>query len=125
MKGSMRRADDFEVRRKHLKNLSDEELRVKFWELTEQVCTPLLTLAKENTSPSVERSVVLRMGFSSLEAKPLIDGAMDRGLMGYGVGNVIYRVSKETNLSIREVGLGLIEGKHWDLAVEIFKGGNK
>ena len=38
-------------------------------QLTGQLVDPLLELAKENTSPAIERSVLLRMGFSSLEAK--------------------------------------------------------
>lgn len=71
MKGSLRREDDFEQRRAHLKNLSDAELKDLFWKLTEQVVDPLLDLAKTHTSPSVERSVLLRMGFSSLEANHL------------------------------------------------------
>lgn len=125
MKGLLVREDDFSTRRKHLENLSDEELKARFWELQEKAVDPLLELAKTHTSPSVERAVLLRMGFSSLEVKPLVDGAIDRGLMGKGVGHIVYRISKEKNLSIRQAGLELIEGKHWDEAVQIFKGGNK
>ncbi len=125
MKGSLRREDDFEQRRAHLKNLSDAELKDLFWKLTEQVVDPLLDLAKTHTSPSVERSVLLRMGFSSLEAKPLVDAAIDRGLIAHGVGHVVYRISKEKNIPLRQAGLELIEGKHWDDAIAIFKGGNK
>lgn len=123
MKGYLKREDDFLTRRKHLEALSDEELKTKFWELAEKIVDPLLDLAKTHTSPSVERSVLLRMGFSSLEAKPLVEGAIDRGLMSKGVGHVVYRISKEKNITVREAGLELIEGKHWDDAVAIFKGG--
>lgn len=123
MKGYLKREDDFLTRRKHLESLSDEELKAKFWDLAEKIMDPLLDLAKTHTSPSVERSVLLRMGFSSLEAKPLVEGAIDRGLMSKGVGHIVYRISKEKNLTVREAGLELIEGKHWDDAVAIFKGG--
>ena len=123
MKGYLKREDDFQVRRKHLVNLSDEELKQRFWKLAEQAVEPLLELAKTNTSPSIERSVLLRMGFSSLEAKPLVEGAIDRGLIGKGVGHVVYRISKEKNIPLRQAGLEMIEGKHWDDAVAIFKGG--
>lgn len=123
MKGYLRREDDFLTRKKHLNALSDEELKTKFWELAEKIVDPLLDLAKTHTSPSVERSVLLRMGFSSLEAKPLVEGAIERGLVGKGVGHVVYRISKEKNITVREAGLELIEGKHWDDAVTIFKGG--
>lgn len=125
MKGSERRADDFESRREHLKNMTDEQLKDYFWQLTEKVVDPLLELARTHTTPSVERSVLLRMGFSSLEAKPIVEGAIDRGLIGHGTGNVIYRIAKEKNLSVREAGLALIEGKFWDDAVTMFKGGNR
>lgn len=125
MKGLLKREDDYLVRRKHLADLTDEQLKERFWQLAEEIVTPMLELAKTHTSPSVERSVLLRMGFSSLEAQPLVDGATDRGLMGHGVGHIVYRISKEKNISVRQAGLELIEGKHWDEAVEIFKGGNK
>jgi D-ornithine 4,5-aminomutase subunit alpha len=125
MKGFVKRDDDFQERRKHLADLTDEQLKDKFWGLVEQIVDPLLELAEKNTSPAVERSVLLRMGFSSLEAKPLVDGAIDRGLMGHGVGHVVYKVAKEKNLDIRTAGLELIEGKHWDDAVKMFKGGAK
>ncbi|MCT4565454.1 MAG: ornithine aminomutase subunit alpha [Maledivibacter sp.] len=124
MKGYIKREDDFTQRRKHLANLSDEELKQRFWELAEKSVEPLLELARTHTTPSIERSVLLRMGFSSLEAKPLVEGAIDRGLISKGVGHVVYRISKEKSIPLRQVGLEMIEGKHWDDAVAIFKGGN-
>lgn len=125
MKGLLKRDDDYLIRSKHLSNFTDEELKTKFWELAEEIVNPMLDLAKTHTSPSIERSVLLRMGFSSLEAQPLVNGAIDRGLIGHGVGNVVYRVSNEMKLSIRDAGLALIEGKYWDEAVSMFKGGTK
>jgi len=119
----MKRGDDFAKRRKHIANLSDEELYEKFWGLTEKVIEPLLQLGYENTTPSVERAVLLRMGVSSLMTKPIVDGCMDRGLMGKGAGNVVYRLANAKNISIKEAGELLAEGKCWDEAVELFKGG--
>ena len=63
----MKREDDFAERRKHIANLTDEELYNRFWELTDKVVDPLLELGKKNTTPSVERAVLLRMGVSSLD----------------------------------------------------------
>jgi D-ornithine 4,5-aminomutase subunit alpha len=125
MKGFLKRDDDFQERRQHLADLTDEQLKEKFWGLVEQIVDPLMELAEKNTSPAIERSVLLRMGFSSLEAKPLVDGAADRGLVSHGVGHVVYRIAKDKKLDIRTAGLELIEGKHWDEAVAIFKGGAK
>ncbi|MCG8538658.1 MAG: ornithine aminomutase subunit alpha [Clostridia bacterium] len=125
MKGHLKREDDFKERRKHLANLSDEELKLRFWKLAEKAVEPLLELAKTHTTPSIERSVLLRMGFSSLEAKPLVEGAIDRGLISKGVGHLVYRISKEKNIPLRQAGLEMIEGKHWDDAVVIFRGEGK
>lgn len=125
MKGFIKREDDFQARRQHLADLTDEQLKERFWGLIEEIVDPLLDLAKTHTSPAVERSVLLRMGFSSLEAQPLVDGAIDRGLMGHGVGHVIYKIANAKNIDIRTAGLELIEGKHWDDAVVMFKGGAK
>lgn len=121
----MKRADDFQVRRAHLADLSDEQLEQKFWQLAEQIVDPLIDLATKNTSPSIERSVLLRMGFSGIEAKAIVEGTIGRGLMGKGAGNVVYRISKEKNIDIREAGLALAEGKYWDDAINLFKGGDK
>lgn len=114
MKGYLKREDDFKERRKHLAQLSDEELKTKFWELVEQAVDPLLDIARTHTSPSIERSILLRMGFSSLEAKPLVEMAIDRKLIGKGVGHIIYKAAKENNLSIREAGLEMLDGRLWD-----------
>lgn len=116
----MKRADDFEQRRAHLANLSDEELYDRFWNLAEQIVDPLLELGKKNTTPSVERSVLLRMGFSSLEVKPIVEGVMNKGLMGKGAGNVVWRLSKKLGVSVREAGLELAAGRHWDDVDSLF-----
>ena len=49
----MRRDDDFAERRKHIAELSDQELYDRFWELTDKVVDPLLELGRKNTTPSV------------------------------------------------------------------------
>ncbi|MBN2559240.1 MAG: ornithine aminomutase subunit alpha [Clostridia bacterium] len=114
MKGYLKREDDFQERRKHLVNLSDEELKARFWDLAGAAVDPLLEIARTHTTPSIERSILLRMGFSSLEAKPLVEMAIDRGLIGKGVGHLVYKASKQNNLSIREAGLAMLEGRLWD-----------
>lgn len=121
----MRREDDYAVRRQHLADLTDEQLTERFWQLAEQIVDPLLELGKKNTSPSIERSVLLRMGFSSLEAKAIVDGVVDKGLMGKGAGNVVYKLSVHKGVSVREAGEALIQGNDWNLVSEIFRGGSK
>ncbi len=116
------RSDDFEARRKHLAALSDEELKATFWRLANQAVEPLVDLAKTHTSPSLERSVLLRMGFSSLEAKDLVEKTMAHELMGKGAGHVVFRYHQLTSLSIREAGLALINGEGWDAITHSFGG---
>lgn len=120
---AMERKDDYLERRKHLANLTDEELHARFWELVEKIVDPLLDLAATHTSPSVERSVLLRMGFSSLEAKSIVEKVLDFGLLGKGAGNIVYRYAKETGLPIREAGLALSNGEGWDIVQKLFAGG--
>ena len=116
----MKRHDDFQTRREHLANLTDQQLKDRFWQLTEQVVDPLLKLGYEYTSPAIERSVLLRMGFSSLEVKDIVQGALERGLLGHGAGNIVYKLAKAKNMEIRDAGLALGEGKYWDEAVSLF-----
>ena len=49
----IKREDDFEERRDHLKDLSDKELKEKFWNLTEKIVDPLIDLSKTHTSASI------------------------------------------------------------------------
>ena len=120
MKSYLKREDDYNIRREHLKNLTDEELKAKFWELAEKIVDPLLDIAKTHTTPSIERSVLLRMGFSSLEAKPLVDEVITRGYISYGAGHVVYALSKEENISVRVAGEKLLAGQGWDIVEKYF-----
>ena len=116
----MKREDDFLTRRAHLANLNDEQLKARFWELTEKVVEPLLKLGYEYTTPAIERSVLLRMGFSSLEVKEIVQGALERRLLGHGAGNIVYKLSKSKNMPVREAGLALMQGKYWDEVENMF-----
>lgn len=119
----MKRADDFETRRKQLAELTDEQLKERFWQLAEKIVEPMLELGYRNTTPAIERSVLLRMGFSSLEVKPIVEGVMNKGLMKYGAGNVVWRLSKKLGISVRDAGAALAEGKYWDGIEELFQPG--
>ena len=118
----MKRNDDYQNRRTHLADLTDEQLKDRFWQLTEQVVDPLLKLGHDHTTPAIERSVLLRMGFSSLEVKEIVDAALERSLLGHGAGNIVYKLSLAKNLPIRDTGLALAEGKYWDEAASMFEG---
>ena len=121
----MKRNDDYLERRAHLADLSDKELEERFWQLANQLVDPLLQMGYEYTSPAVERSVLLRMGFSSIEAKAIVEGCMEHDLMSHGAGHVVYRLSRAQNLDLRQAGLALADGKLWSEAEKLFEGGNE
>ncbi len=122
----MQRHDDFSERRVSLTALSDTELKERFWQLTEQVVQPLVELARTHTSPSVERSVLLRMGFSSIVAKEIVDKCAERGLLGKGAGHAVWRLSRLENISYQEAGMRLSQGAGWDRLQEFWqKGGDQ
>ena len=108
------RDDDFESRRAHLRGLSDEELRARFWSRVAQIVEPLVEEARTHTTPSIERSVLLRMGFSSIEAKQLVSRFHARGLLGHGAGRLVLELAKAKQLPVREAGSALLAGQYWE-----------
>jgi D-ornithine 4,5-aminomutase subunit alpha len=114
------RTDDFETRSQHLHELTDAELKDRFWQLINEAVHPLLDLAEKNTSPSIERSVLLRMGFSSLEAKDLVEKAIDHRLMGKGVGHLVYRLAQMEGTDIRTAGMKLLHDEGWNRLLSDF-----
>lgn len=108
------RPDDFEKRRERLRTLSDDELHARFWRLVDEIVDPLIEEARTHTTPSIERSVLLRMGFSSVEAKQLVALLNERNLLGHGAGNLILKLAKAKDMPVREAGTALLAGKLWE-----------
>ncbi len=121
----MKRADDYKERGAHLKELTDAQLHERFWSLAKELTDPLLKMGREYTSPSIERSVLLRMGFSSLEAKALVDKCQEFGLLGHGAGHVVYKAALAKNKPVREAGLELIQLADWAPVKSLFEGGQQ
>lgn len=113
----------FDERRQHLAAMTDNELYDYFWSVTAKVVDPLLELGRTHTTPAVERSILLRMGFSSLEAAPIVDGVLQRGLIGKGAGHVVWKLSQKLGLPVRDTGVALAAGQHWDDVDALFAGG--
>lgn len=114
------RNDDYLVRKEHLTKLSKEELKIYFFELTDKILDPLLDLAYEYTSPAIERSVLMRMGFSSLEAKGITDKIYEHNLLQHGAGHLVYLYAKDKELSIRDAGLAILEADAIIYLLEVF-----
>lgn len=110
---SAERADDFPSRRAHLRGMSDAELHNHFWKLVDQIVAPLIEEARTHTSPSIERSVLLRMGFSSVECKQLVEQMHGRGLLGHGAGRLVLELAKAKGITVRAAGEALLAGRYW------------
>ena len=101
----------FEKRRAELNKLSDEQLKARFWELCNQVMNPIVDLARTHTSPSIERSVLLRMGIDSVSSHGVVDRIYEAGLLGKGAGHVVLKLSQKTGKTVREATAAILEDK--------------
>ena len=101
----------FEDRQIELHQLSDEELKERFWQLCDELVTPIVSLARSHTSPSIERSVLLRMGIDSLTAHEVVDRVLEAGLLGKGAGHVVLRVAQKQGMDIPTAAALIKENK--------------
>lgn len=120
----MKREDDFQKRREHLKGLSDQELKDRFWKLTEQIVKPMVDLAYNNTSASIERSVLLRMGFSSIDAGEIVKQGLAWELLGKGMGNVVLTYAEMKSIDYIDAGKELAVGNGWNQVSKRMRGEN-
>ncbi len=114
-------SQDFSERRKHLDKLDDQELYDYFWELADKLVEPMLEAGKIYTTPAIERSVLLRMGFNSLEVGAIVDGVISQNLLGKGAGHVVWRLSQKLNKDVLETGEALARGEYWDEVSGLFR----
>lgn len=101
----------FEKRQAELKQMSDAELKERFWLLCDQLVEPIVEMSKTHTSPSIERSVLLRMGIDSISAHGVVDRIYEAGLLGKGAGHVVLKLSQKTGKSVREAAAAILENK--------------
>ena len=110
----MKEASDAAGRLGELRKLSDGELHQRFWQLADEIVAPMVELAKTHTSPSIERSVLLRGGLTSNEAQQIVTVALDRRLLGLGVGNLVLRLAQKRGISFVEAAKMLATGHGWE-----------
>jgi D-ornithine 4,5-aminomutase subunit alpha len=101
----------FEQRRAELEKMSDAELKTRFWELCDQVVAPIVDLARTHTSPSIERSVLLRMGIDSISSHGVVDRIYEAGLLGKGAGHVVLRLAQKNGTGVRAAAAAILENK--------------
>jgi D-ornithine 4,5-aminomutase subunit alpha len=108
------RSDDFAARREHLRTLTDDELRAYFWQLADRIVAPLVDEARTHTSPAIERSVLARMGLSSLETQPLVKRFAELGLLGRGAGRIVAELAERHEVTPRQAAQALLAGQWWE-----------
>ncbi|MES9858347.1 MAG: D-ornithine 4,5-aminomutase subunit OraS [Sedimenticola sp.] len=108
------RRDDYTLRKEALEEMDDQELHEEFWELVNKVVDPMVEEARTHTTPSIERSLLLRMGFDSSESAQLVGRMEELNLLGHGAGHLVLKLAKSKGLKIREAGLALLEDRYWD-----------
>jgi len=101
----------FEERRAELQKLSNAELKARFWELCDQLVDPIVDLARTHTSPSIERSVLLRMGIDSVSSQGVVDRIYRRGLLGKGAGHVLLRLAEKNGTDVRAAAAAILENE--------------
>lgn len=114
----MVRPDTFREVRKHLADLTDEQLEARFWELSDETVRPLVELARTHTSPSIERSVLMRMGLDSVTCKAVVAECEARGLLGHGAGHVVLVAMRAWDCDALTAATRLAAGEGWELAEE-------
>jgi len=112
----MVRPDTYAEVRKHLAALDDAALEARFWQLSDEVVVPLVDLARTHTSPSIERSVLMRMGIDSLTCQAVVAECEARGLLGHGAGHVVLVCMLAWECEAPEAAVRLAHGEGWDVA---------
>lgn len=112
---------EFEDKRSRLAELGLPEIRERFWRAAFEIAKPLVEMARTHTTPSIERSVLLRMGFSSVEAQAIVERCVKEGLLPKGVGNVVLRVAQGSGVDVLEAGRRLARGQGWEVAADFFR----
>ncbi|MDA3936893.1 MAG: D-ornithine 4,5-aminomutase subunit OraS [Actinomycetota bacterium] len=110
----MVREDTFEHAHQYLSGLTDEELQIRFWHLTQEIVDPLVELARTHTSPSIERSVLMRMGIDTLTCGAVVGECETRGLLGHGAGHVVLVCMRAWEVDAPTAACRLADGDGWD-----------
>ena len=107
----MVREDTFDHAHQYLMGLTDEELKMRFWHLTQDIVDPLVELARTHTSPSIERSVLMRMGIDTPTCVAVVAECEKRSLLGHGAGHVVLVVMQALDIDAPCAALRLADGE--------------
>ena len=103
------RVERYEALRSELADLDDAALKERFWQLCEEVMTPVVDLARSHTPPSIERSVLLRMGIDSVTTHAVVENVFAAGLGGKGAGHAVLRLSRRDGIDLCKAAARIAE----------------
>ena len=103
------RVERYEALRTELADLDDAALKERFWQLCEEVMTPVVDLARTHTTPSIERSVLLRMGIDSVTTHAVVENVFAASLGGKGAGHAVLRLSRRDGIGLRDAAARIAE----------------
>jgi len=63
--------------------------------------TPVVDFSRTHTTPSIERSVLLRMGIDSVTTHAVVENVLNAGLLGKGAGHAVLRLSRRDGIDLR------------------------
>jgi D-ornithine 4,5-aminomutase subunit alpha len=112
----MVRPDTFKEIRTSVAGLDDAQLESRFWRLSRECVEPLVELARTHTSPSIERSVLMRMGVDSRTCMAVVSECEKRGLLGHGAGHVVWLCMQAWDCSAASAASRLAADEGWDIA---------
>jgi len=110
------RPDTFNEVREHLSGLSDSQLEARFWELSTECVAPMVELARTHTSPSIERSVLMRMGIDSRTSMAVVSECEKRGYLGHGAGHLVWLCMQAWDCTAPAAAARLAADEGWDIA---------
>lgn len=100
MTGDEARKARFERLRSELATMDDEALKARFWALCDRMMDPVVELARTHTSPSIERSVLLRMGIDSVTTHAVVENVHQSGYLGKGAGHAVLCLAQRDELDV-------------------------
>ncbi len=104
------RIDRFEKRRAEYKQMTDDQLKARFWELCDELVAPIVDLARTHTSPN-RAGGLLRMGIDSLSAHGVVDRIYQAGLLGKGAGHVLLRLAEKQGCDVTSAAAAILADK--------------
>ena len=91
-------------------DLADEHIHKEFWKSGQSSDDSLSDFAHTCTSPHVECSSLVAMGFSDDEAQAIIKGAIKYRIICKGCSHVVLELRRARGIGLREAGLLLAAG---------------